>query len=328
MKNKCPINNLVNLLFILVLIFICSSVKSQTLFESAKDDGIISYCNDKVSQIKINLSSTAIKYGYYYVGGAPADKSRLLISGEVKAKPNDDGIATLAKEGKLQPGIQGNLSLGHRFNDVLLPNNWDFLDIYVKGEYHFNTYSLFDSTRIVNAIDPLYKTNRNTFGVNVLLNFGTALGKTNIFGGGQVGVSNTNNADDLDKGNVEVIQNYSNSSNHYLIKDIEEVKIGQLKNVTKYPLKFDLVFDPGLPLNNNDKTNIRLGVFGYYRSNIKNDNPKNRAGIGFCLIDAQNPSRIFSSIGYEFPKFGSGVTQAEKIKDKGIVFVSIGYTIF
>jgi hypothetical protein len=324
MKNEYQMNKLLGLLLILIFVFISSSLKGQTLFESAKDDGIIAFSKERISQIKINLSSTAITYGYYYVSGNSIYANKLLINGEFKAKPNDNGIATIAKEGKLQPSIQGNLSIGDRFNDVLLPKNWTVLDVYLKGEYRYNEYSIFDSTRI-NVSDAFYKINKNTFNLNLLLNFGIALGKTNLFAGGQIGISKTNNSDDLDKGSVEKIQNYSS---YYLIKDVEEVKIGQLKNITKYPLKIDMLFDPGLQLNSNDKTNTRLGIFGYYRTDVNIDKPKNRLGFGICLIDSQNPSRIFSSLGFELPKFGSGVTKTEKEKDYGIVFVSIGYTIF
>lgn len=316
------------LLFLFAFLLICSFAKSQTLFETAKDDGIISFGKETFSQIKLNLTSSTITYGYYYQGGHSWSKRRPLISGEVKAKPNDDGIATLVEEGTFQPGFQGNLSFGCRFNDVLFPDYWSVLDVYVKGEYKYNAYSIFDSTKMINALEPFYKTSRSTYSVNLLMNIGASFGKTNAYGGFQAGINKTNNADDLAEGKVEALQNYSSASNHYLVSDVEDVKIGQLKNITRYPLKFDLVFDPGLVLNTKEKTNIRLGFLGYYRSNINDPTPKKRVGFGLCFIDDKNPSKIFTSLGYELPMFGHGVTQAEKLKDKGIVFASIGYTIF
>jgi hypothetical protein len=312
-----------------ISVFIYSSVNSQTFFESAKDDGIIVFSSKRISQVKLNFSSTAITYGYYYVGGKAIDKRRFLFTGEVKAKPNDEGIATLAKEGRLQPGIKGNIGIGHRFNrNLVIPQNWGVLDIYLKTEYNFNAYTIYDSTRVISSLKPLYKTNKSSLGINFLLNYATAIGKTNLFFGGQIGLNATNNADDLSKGNIQTIQSYSGSLTQFVIKDIEEAKIGQLTNSTKAPLKLDLIFDPGLQLNNEDKTNILLGMFGYFRSDVKDNDPKQRIGFGLCLLDAQNPSRVFSSIGYELPKFGKGVTNDDKEKDKGVVFVSIGYSIF
>src|SRR4051812_20045346 len=110
---------------ILLLLFTSSLSFSQTFFETAEDDGIITFrSNDqkKLSQIKLNFSSTALTYGYYYLSGKAIDPTKFIFNTEVKLKPNDEGIAMLAKSGEFQPGIQINTALGIRFNDALFKN--------------------------------------------------------------------------------------------------------------------------------------------------------------------------------------------------------------
>lgn len=304
--------------------FACLSVKGQTFFESAEGEGVIAFRKETVSQIKLNLSSTSITYGYYYVGGQAVDPIKFLFTGEIKAKPNDDGIATLVKTGKLQPGLQINGAIGIRLNDILLDNSWTVLDIYLKPEYKLNQYNLFDSLRINNNEKPLYKTTKNSLGGKILLNLGASIFNTsNIFLGIESGIISSTNEEDLDEITIQTTQPYPGLSNKQIVSDIEVARRGSLQNVTKVPLKLDVVFDPNFKLNNNDATNIKLGAFGYFRTELKEDKNKNRVGFGLCLLSTQDPSRIFSSLGYEIPIFGEGVENNQK-NDKGIVFASMG----
>ena len=86
-----------------------------------------------------------------------------------------------------------------------------------------------------------------------------------------------------------------------------------------------MVFDPNIKINNSAATNIKLGLFAYYRTDLKD--AKHRNGLGFCFIDSQNPSKIYTSFGYELPTYGSAVKSENRKKDKGVIFISIGLTI-
>lgn len=322
---------------IIAAFLISISSHGQTFFETADDDGIINLADKKrVSQIKLSPSSTSIAYGYNYASGGMNSNYKFVINGNIKVKPNEEGIAILAEEGKLQPGVKGDFSTGIRFNDNFFDNNWSILDLSFKTEYEFNYYSIVDATRIDQNLDPYYKKSKNSYGLNVLANYGMAIGKIQTFLGFQIGYLSTNNGDDLPDGSYQTHTQYGEN---YLVSDAKQVKIGTLKDIEKYPVKLDFILDTGLYLGKQeiaveDKeneeeegsvSNIKLGFFSYYRTDLKVDKPVQRLGFGLCFLDNQNPSKIFSSIGYELPKFGSGI--AEDNDDKGIVFLSIGYTI-
>lgn len=80
-----------SLLKITLLLFISTfamiELCAQTFFETAEDDGIVSFSTKRVSQIKLNMSSTAISYGFYYLKGDAPSKTRFLLNGQIKAKP-------------------------------------------------------------------------------------------------------------------------------------------------------------------------------------------------------------------------------------------------
>lgn len=300
--------------------------KSQTFFETAEGEGNIFFRQGTVSQFKVNLASTTITYGYYFAKGESTSPRKLIGLFEVKAEPNDDGVATLLKEGNFQPGLQLNGALGIRFNDNLPGKTFSILDIYFKPDFQLNSYTLYDITRLARGEAPKYTDTRVQFGGSLLINYLTSPGKTNLYAGVEAGIRSSNNADDLDDGSLQTLQPVPGAANQFLRNGIEEVKLGELKRTTAIPLKIDMVFDLGMKLNKNATTGIRLGLFGYYRSNLKVN--KNRIGMGICLLNAKDPSKIFTSFGYEFAGFGSDIKDDTREKDKGIVFVSIGYSIF
>lgn len=321
-----------NFLFFLLLTSTLSF--SQTFFETAEDDGIITFrANDKknLSQIKLNFSSTALTYGYYYLSGKAIDPLKFIFNTEVKLKPNDDGVAVLAKSGQFQPGIQVNTALGVRFNDAIFKNNFSVLDIYFKPEFTLTANDVFDSTRKGSGLDPLYTSKKGVLSGNLLVNYALSIGRTNVFLGTQFGWKATSNIEDLNKGTIQIMQPYSGGlTNQYLISDSKEVNIGKVEDLTKKPFKIDLIFDPGMKLTKNkvdaDKTNMKIGTFGYFRSDFQTKN-KYRTGFGLCLLNQQNPSQIFGTIGYELPAFGKAVDKEERKKDKGLIFLSVGYSI-
>jgi hypothetical protein len=310
---------------LILLACIIADTSAQTFFETAEDDGIISFSTNRVSQLKLNMSSTAISYGFNYLAGDATDKKRFIINVQVKAKPNDNGMAVLLKTGNLQPGLIINSAIGGRIRDVL-PGFFNAFDLYVKPTFALNGFTMYDSLRGVSGEDPVYKATKGTFGANLLLNGVLSPGSVNFFFGIQYGSYWTSNGDNLPDGSVQIVTPYAGSSTKYLFRDAVEVKYGQLESVTKNPFKVDLIFDPALKLNDKDKTNIRLGFFGYYRTDGMEK--KYRSGFGICFLDATDPSRIFSSLGYELPAFGEDVTEKAKMEDKGQVFFTIGYSIF
>ena len=314
---------LTRLLF--VLLFICryGSAIAQTFFETAKDDGIIAFKDTGLSQIKINPTSTAISYGYYYLNGKATASTRFILNVEVKAKPNDDGLATLVKTGNLQPGVQANIAAGIRINDPF-KSFFSVFDIYVKPSFQLDGLSIYDTSRIKGGQEAFYKTNKASFGLNGLINILLSPGPVNIFIGLQKGPQCTNNSDDMDKGTLQVAQPALGGSNQTLFSDSKEVKVGQLSNVTKSPFKADLIFDPRIHFGRGG-TNMELGFFGYYRTDGKLK--KYREGFGICFLNGTNPSKIFSSAGYELPTYGSDVNAADRKVNKGQVFFTIGFSI-
>lgn len=304
---------------------------AQTFFETAKGDGILSFQNAAVkknvlSQLKLDLSNSAVGYGYYYNKGKSTSTVRFIMNVEVKAKPDDNSLATFVKNGQLQPGFSISSALGMR----ILPsgNVFQVIDLYVKPEFDFNNYTIYDSTRMASAQDPVYKVNKSTVGGNFLLNYLISPCKVNIFFGAQLGVLAGDNLDDLAKGTVQTLTTYPGSATKFLATDVQEVKKGQLKDQTTMPLKLDLVFDPGLQIQKAaDGTTMRLGFFGYYRSDVHIAAPTDRLGLGLCFLDAKDPSKIFTSIGYELAAWGSGVSAEMQKTNKGIVFATIGYSI-
>ena len=297
---------------------------SQTFFESAEGEGVISIRNSTVSQFKFNLNSTSITFGYYYIGPKTTDPGGFILNLEAKAKPNNQGIATLVKTGKLQPGIKVSPAFGYRWKRLL--HNWSVLDLYIKPEYSYNGYSIFDTLRLQTNEDPYYKVNKSSFAINAVLNFGFAVSRSNVFIGAQIGRNWDYNADDLDNITLQTLTLYPNSSSRYVFSDIEEAKAGHLEKLNKTPFAADLVIDPGLELGSSPGDNTKLGAFTYFRSN--GAGKKYRSGFGLCLLSQQNPSKIFTSLGYELPAYGAGVTPGNRKKDNGVVFLSVGYSIF
>jgi hypothetical protein len=314
-----------------ILLALCCLVAThvahtQTLFESADGSGVLSFSADRVSQIKASLSSTAITYGFYGINGDASKPKRWIYQAEAKVKPNDDGVATLLNSGKLQPGVGLSGAVGYRWNDALFKNNWSVLDVYFKPEYAYTQYSMYDTTRLVTGDEAQYKKPKHTLGANILVNFGVSFDKSNLFMGFQLGVYGSDNTDTLSDVTIQTLT--PAGGKQVIASDVEELKKGTFQNATKQPLKFDLVFDPNLKLKNgDDRTTMKLGFFGYWRTDLTYQPGKNRVGVGLCLLGSANPSKVFSSIGFEFPKFGSGLTAKEHENKKGIAFASIGYTI-
>ncbi|MEI9921879.1 MAG: hypothetical protein WDO14_24270 [Bacteroidota bacterium] len=300
---------------------------AQTFFEAADGTGVISFSKTQVSQIKASLSSTAITYGFYGMSrDARADK-RLIFQAEAKVKPNDDGIGTILKGSKLQPSVGVSGAFGYRLNDILFDKRWSVLDIYLKPEYAFTTYTLYDTTRIPGGEKAQYEKRKHTLGANLLVNIGVSFSKTNLFVGVQLGVYGSDNTDTLKDVTLQTIRP-AGSVNQFVVSDSEEAKRGVYQKATKQPFKIDLVFDPNIKLKDgDDRTTMKLGFFGYWRTDLSYQPGRNRIGAGLCLLGSSNPSKIFSSIGYEFPKFGNGLTDDDKTDNKGIAFASIGYTI-
>jgi hypothetical protein len=308
---------------LLLLIFNVSSY-SQTFFESAEGEGVISIRNSTVSQFKFNLNSTSITFGYYYIGPKTTEPGGFILNLEAKAKPNNQGIATLVKTGKLQPGIKFSSALGYRWKRLL--QNWSVLDLYIKPEYSYNGYTIFDTLRQQTNEEPFYRVNKSSFAINAVINFGFAVSSYNVFIGAQVGRYWDYNADELDDVTLQTLTLYPNSTSRYVFSDIEEAKAGHLEKRNKTPFAADLVVDPGLELGNSPGDNTKLGAFTYFRSNGTGNRYRN--GFGLCLLSQQNPSKIYTSLGYELPAYGKGVTPGNRKKDNGVVFVSVGYSIF
>lgn len=315
-------------LVVMVAIFMIGHFSyAQTFFEAADGTGVMSFSKTQVSQLKASLSSTSITYGFYGMSkNATADK-RFIYQAEAKVKPNDDGIGTILKGGKLQPSVGVNGAIGYRLNDVLFENNWSVLDIYVKPEYTFTTYTLYDTTRIAGGEKAQYEKRKHTLGANILVNFGVSFSKTNLFVGAQLGVYGSDNTDSLKDVTLQSMRPTA-TAGQFVVSDTEEAKKGIYQNATKQPFKLDVVFDPNLKLKNgDDRTTMKLGLFGYWRTDFSYVAGRNRIGAGLCLLGSSNPSRIFSSIGYEFPKFGNGLTDDDRTDNKGVAFASIGFTI-
>ena len=308
------------------IIAITQECSGQTLFQTAKSDAIITFRTDveSLSQLKLNVGSSTLGYGYYYTRVSDKGKG-ILINLELNAKPQD-GVAAIVKEGRIQPGIGVNGAIGYRM--AFAEGVFNMLDLYLKPEYSFNSYSIYDVDRTVAGKDALYKTTRSTYGGNLLVNYAIAPGRFNIYIGAQLGLLSSNNAEDLSKASIQTVETYPGSPNKSVISNVREVRKGQLQDKTLVPLKFDLVFDTGIELFKMQKSGTRLGTFGYYRTDLKEALPRNRIGVGLSFLDKQNPSKILTSIGYELPAFGSGVSTEERMADKGIVFVSVGFTVF
>lgn len=309
-----------------VLVFCLArfSAGAQTLFETAEGEGVIQFRQKKISQIKLNLSSTSITYGFYNISGNAASQTpRFLFSTELKLKPNEDGIATLVKTGEFAPGLKLNTSFGFRFRS-LFESFFSPLDLYIKPQYSLNGYTIYDTTRKAQGEEMKYKATRS--GLDVLIGFNSVLspGVFNFFIGAEIGVKRGTNADDLEKGSFQKVEAVPGSVTEIILRDVEEVKIGVLERRTTHPLKLDLIMDPGFRFGKG--STVRPAPFGYYRRHL--DEKKYRYGMGLCLVSDKDPSRIFTSFGYEFPVAGDGVKAEDRKRDKGVVFVSVGYSIF
>ncbi len=303
-----------------------NAADAQTFFDTAEGDGIISFSNSKLHQVKMNFSSSAFTYGYYYRSGSVSDTHRFLLQAEAGFKPGDDGIVKVIESGKANPGASLKTAIGIRFNDVLFPNNWSVLDLYFKPEYTLSQYTIYDTTQLLKGEKPQYDKTKHSLGLNGLLNYGMALGKSNLYLGVQYGVYFSDNTDTLSSVTLQTVKPVPGQSNQFVFSDSKEAKSGTFENVTKQPLKVDVMVDPSIPLNKKDSTNVMLGFFGYWRTDLHYNTGKNRVAFGICLIKAEDPSKIFTSLGFELPIFGSGLTSEERKDNKGMLFATIGYT--
>lgn len=306
-----------------------NSVQAQTFFESATGDGVINFAKQtsgETSQFKLGLSTSAISYQYNYTGGNLAARNYSIFSFEISAKPNDNSLATFVKQGQLQPGFKLNAAIGHRWKLGVSP--FQALDIYGKPQFSFDSYDIYDSTRVVSGQDPVYKARKATYGGSLLVNYVFMPGPFNIYLGGELNLLSGNNSDALADGNVETITSYPGSATKILATDITAVKKGQLTQLTTMPLKIDFMLDPGLVVSKADPTNnMTIGFFGYYRGDVHIDAPINRIGLGICFLGNSDPSKIYTSLGFELPTWGKGVSADDQKTNKGLVFATIGYTI-
>ncbi len=309
--------------------FLSQSATAQTFFESAKGDGAINFArleSGVTSQFKLGLATSALSYSYNYVGGNLAAKNKWLAAFSVSAKPDDNSLGSFIKSGQLQPGFTLTGSIGRRMR--LSKNPFQLLDIYFKPQYGLDAFNVYDATRAASGEDPVFKARESTYGGNILVNYAFFPGGINLYLGGQLGLLKGNNVDALDDGSVATQAPYAGTTTKVLETDVKAVKVGQLSRQTLMPLKFDLVVDPNIVLAKGDTTNnLKLGFFSYYRSDVHINAPINRSGLGICFLSKSDPSKIFTSIGFEFPTWGSGVTADAQKTNKGLVFATIGYTI-
>src|SRR5215467_2151726 len=132
--------------FVLVISLSTIAGKAQTFFETAKDDGIISFSKIKgLSQLKISPTSTAASFGYYYNNMKSTSKNGTVGNIELKVKANDDGLAALVKTGNLQPGFQINSAIGHRFQDIFPHAFFTVFDFYLKPSFKLEGFSIYDT---------------------------------------------------------------------------------------------------------------------------------------------------------------------------------------
>ncbi len=313
---------------IIVLLLVSLAVHAQTFFEAADGTGVLAFRNKKTSQIRFNLTEKLLTYGYYYSDSSIINPKKRLMSIEVKLKPNDDGIATLIEKNKLQPGFQLNGSYGLRFRRGFFRNRFDILDIYLKAEYKLNNLTIYDSTQLGIAQEPISNSLKSTGDIKLILNYVISIGKANIWLGVESGYQRGNNLGDLSDIQIQNTNNYPNDSTRIITFDIKEAKKGPLQSVNKIPLNVDFIFDPQIKpkIFGIDKTDITPALFGYLRTDMKYQPEKYKLGIGICFLNEKNPSKVITSIGYQLPIFGNGIGQEKTKEDKGIFFASIGFS--
>ncbi len=129
---------------LLVLSCTVGTVRSQTFFETAKDDGIISFSQIKgLSQLKVSPASTGASFGYYYNNIKSTSPVGVVGNVEVKVKANDDGLASLVSSGNLQPGFQVSSAIGCRLNDIFDKSKFfSVFDFYLKPTYKLDGLSI------------------------------------------------------------------------------------------------------------------------------------------------------------------------------------------
>ncbi|RAJ90068.1 hypothetical protein LX87_05547 [Larkinella arboricola] len=321
------INNVIKTVLFIVM-FSPLSAYSQTFFEAADGTGVLAFRRIPTSQIRLNLSEKMLTYGYYYADDTLTDPKKRLITLEVKLKPNDDGIATFIEKNRLQPGFELNAAYGIR-NRKGLFNGFDVLDLYVKGNFKLNNTTIYDSTLLLTKQEPINKSIKGTGGAKLVLNYVvSSFSKFNIWLGAEVGYQRDINIGDLDDIQIQTFQLYPNDSARTIISNIKEAKKGPLEYINKVPLNIDLIFDPQLKLKifGGSATNVTPALFSYLRKDFNYKAKQNRIGLGICFLGEKDPSKVMTSIGYQFPIFGSGVSTETRQEDKGIFFASIGFT--
>ncbi len=310
---------------IAILVYFLTPASAQTFFETAAGDGvIIGIDSQDIYQVKVTSSSSSLSAGLYKKRGLATAPVQTLFNATFKIKPNDDGVATLFKKGKIEPGINVSVAGGIRLNDCLGTPYFTALDIYIKPAYRYSSAKLFDSVRASNGQSPIYDTAIHSIGGDLLVNFCMSPEHVNLFFGAQIGVLSTTNIEDLDEVSVQTIRPVTGNTNNYVLSDIKKGKIGKVERITTAPLKIDMIVDPQIHLFGSGTTNATMGFLGYFRREFGKEKPTSRIGLGVCLLNARNPSKVFSSIGYEFPEIG-GDDPAKFVN--GTVFMSIGYTI-
>jgi hypothetical protein len=313
-----------SIVVLLLSITVCFQAKSQTFFGTAKDDAVIAFRNESMGQIRISPGSTSIAGGYYWVFGDSKDETRWLTQLEGSVKPNNQGIAAFIKSGKLQSGAGLAGAVGMRWAPSIAAPFF-LLDVYVKPEWTLASNSMYDTTRVAQGNDALYKERKGYGGANLLVNAVWSPGRFNFFFGAQVGVLTSNNLEALDEVTIQTVRPFINQSNRYVVSDTQTARRGVYKDETTSPLKLDLIIDPGFDAG--DASNTKPALFTYFRTDLKYNKNVNLFGLGVCFLKANDPSKVFASAGYELPKFGSAVDPEKKKADKGLFFLTVGYSI-
>jgi hypothetical protein len=201
------------------------------------------------------------------------------------------------------------------------------IDVYAKPELYYTSHRIYDTTRVEQGLNALYSQKKVYAGVNFLVNSAFSIFQTcNVFLGVQIGWKASSNVDDLNDVTIQTTSQFIGQPGTQVRSDEMSAKEGVYENVNTTPFKVDLIFDTGHKLGTEDGTNNRVGIFTYFRNDLRYNKNQNRLGVGLCLLNNRDPSKVFLSLGYELPMFGKGVG-SDASNDLGIVFTSIGYKI-
>lgn len=296
------------LLIPLLSLFITSSLKAQTFFESARGYTSINLPVGGIA--RVNTTASSLKIGYYY---NRSDKNRVF--GIDASGISNNGMAPLVTNKELSPEANVNVNLG--FKNITSGEDqltgYDYLNLRVGiGAAQYRLIDINNTFEQQVSVKSFTKFNAG-ISYNYYLN-------GNMIFGGYAGYERTNNISSLSQLTVkETMTTGMDSDGTERTAETEYTAWeGEFKALDQFSLFWDYVYIP-------DYLSNRMALSIYSRSSFNSINSMTNGGLGLYLNKEGEPLQIVGGLIYEFEDLFDDLNAGTSLGERGVLGIVLGY---